>query len=253
MTTGGVHRNEMFEDDPLLTAFAQDLRAAADAVPVPEARADLAAVLEGLIAPTIPAWVPAPPRRRRSLTLRWTIAGAAFGLGVGSLGVAGALPAPVQRQLSHFGDVVGVDLPDPARGTPATTVVPTSIPPAARPPQATTNHGRGSDDDVSVDDGDKPATATTEDRDQGDDRSAPNGGDDVGGSDDHPTADAADNARARDKNGTEGNDQNTTAGDKPDGGDDGQVGVTVPESGQGGGDGSRRDGSTDQRGLGRDD
>jgi hypothetical protein len=104
----------MFEDDPQLAAFAQDLRAAADAIPAPAVRDDLAAVLAGTAPAPVPAWIPRRRRSRRSVTLRATIAGAAFGLGIGSLGVAGALPDPVQRQLSHAGDVVGVHLPTPA-------------------------------------------------------------------------------------------------------------------------------------------
>jgi hypothetical protein len=104
----------MFEDDPQLTAFAQDLRAAADALPAPAVHDELAAVLAGDALAPLPAWLPTRRRARRSVTLRVTIAGAAFGLGVGSLGVAGALPDPVQRQLSHAGDVVGVHLPVPA-------------------------------------------------------------------------------------------------------------------------------------------
>lgn len=122
MNQPGVHPAEMFEDDPQLAAFAQDLRAAADAVPALAVRDDLAAVLEGTHPPVTPAWLPARRRSRRSVTLRVTIAGAVFGLGVGSLGVAGALPDPVQRGLSHAGEVVGVHLPAPAEdhGPPAT-------------------------------------------------------------------------------------------------------------------------------------
>jgi hypothetical protein len=113
----------MFEDDPQLAAFAQDLRAAAAAVPAPAAGDDLAAVLAGTAPAPAPVWLPAHRRSRRSITIRATIAGAVFGLGVGSLGVAGALPAPLQRGLSHAGEVVGVHLPEPAadHGPPAST------------------------------------------------------------------------------------------------------------------------------------
>jgi len=104
----------MFEDDPQLAAFAQDLRVAAAALPAPAVRDDLAAVLAGVSPAPSPVWLPARRRSRRSITLRATIAGAAFGIGVGSLGVAGALPDPVQRQVSHAADVVGVHLPTPA-------------------------------------------------------------------------------------------------------------------------------------------
>ena len=123
MSGSGVHPGDMFEDDPQLAAFAHDLRAAADAVPAPAVRDDLAAVLAGTVPPVAPAWLPAHRRSRRSVALRATIAGAVFGLGVGSLGVAGALPDPLQRGLSHAGDVVGVHLPAPAadHGPPATT------------------------------------------------------------------------------------------------------------------------------------
>jgi hypothetical protein len=183
--------------------------------------------------------------------LRWTIAGAAFSLGVGSLGVAGALPAPVQRQLSHFGDVVGVNLPEPAQDTPATSVVPTSIPPVSRPTQATTNHGRASDD---ADNSGEPTTGTTVDRDQGDEHSAPQAGDDVGRSGDHPTPDADDNARAHNKTESGRDAHAPTVGAKSGGDDDGHVGVTVPSSGHdSSGDDSRSGGSNGHPLLNSDD
>lgn len=152
-----VHPGEMFEDDPHLAAFARDLRSAADATPPPAVGASLAAVFEGRAVAAAPAWLP-PTTRRRRAGMRWVIGGAAFGLGLGSLGVAGALPGPVQRQVARWGDVVGVDLPAPAEDTPVTSVVPTTAPPSTVPP-ARTSHptsttlpvhedGRGADDGV---------------------------------------------------------------------------------------------------------
>jgi hypothetical protein len=202
----------MFEDDPQLTAFARDLRSAADATPPPAVGASLAAVLEGRAAATAPDWLPRSAPRRRA-GMRWVIGGAVFGLGIGSLGVAGALPDPVQRQVAHLGDVVGVDLPEPAADTPATSVVPTSVPPSTVPPARTsTTHttgttlpvhedGRGADDGVV---GEHPGPGTSvENPGQGDEHRDDNSQGDHGSPD------------ATDDRGT-----TTPAGDGDGGGDD---------------------------------
>jgi hypothetical protein len=189
-STDGVHRGEMFEDDPQLAAFARDLRAAVDAEPIPAISPALAAVLEGLEPAPQPAWVPPASRQHRPLRIRLAIGAGVFSLGVGGLGVAGALPAPVQRQVANFGDSVGVDLPEPASDTPAANVVPTSLPARGDHRGAGTTRTSAEDhrggpqgDDVEPDD---ETTATT-DTDQGDEHSAPQAGDDVGRSGDHPT------------------------------------------------------------------
>lgn len=132
MSTPGVHQGDMYDDDPTIAAFARDLQDAAAASPAPAVGASLAAVLDGRASAARYPEVVSPGRvrpARRTMRLRWAAAGAAFGIGAGSLGVAGALPGPVQRQVSRMAEMVGVELPDggadaePTRTTPASTVV----------------------------------------------------------------------------------------------------------------------------------
>lgn len=125
MTPSGVHRDDMFNDDPTIAAFARDLQAAAASTPAPAVGVTLASVLSGQ-APTVAyPEVHAPHSRgrvvRRSARARWAVAGTVFGLGAGSLGIAGALPAPVQRQVARMAEIVGVDLPD-GQDSPTTTI-----------------------------------------------------------------------------------------------------------------------------------
>ena len=132
-----VHRDGM-ENDPTIAAFARDLQDAAAATPAPAVGASLAAVLDGRAPTAVYPELVLPGRvrpSRRSLRLRWAVASAAFGIGAGSLGVAGALPGPVQRQVSRMAEVVGVDLPD---GRPATTTTTIILPPPTTRPPATT-------------------------------------------------------------------------------------------------------------------
>lgn len=150
MTGDGVHSDEMFDDDPMLAAFAGDLRAAADAAPPLVPGTALAAVLDGREAPPVPASLPAQPRPRRSTRLRWVVGGTVFGMTLGGLGVAGALPGPVQRQVSRAGHVVGVELPagtddepDPTTTTSTSTTVSRGhLPPATTgEPEVDDDHG----------------------------------------------------------------------------------------------------------------
>lgn len=115
MRGGDVHRDDMFDEDPTIAAFARDLRAAAAATPAPAVGPALAAVLDGRAPATAYPDVIETPRARvvrRPGRLRWAVAGAAALVGAGSLGVAGALPGPVQRQVSRMAEVIGVDVPD---------------------------------------------------------------------------------------------------------------------------------------------
>lgn len=121
----------MFDEDPMLAAFARDLQDAAAAMPPPAIGAPLAAILEGRAPATAYPEVVAIPRDRlvrRPARLRWAVAAAAFTLGAGSLGVAGALPGPVQRQVSRMADVIGVDVPDGRDDAPVTPITPAPIP-----------------------------------------------------------------------------------------------------------------------------
>jgi hypothetical protein len=130
VSSGDVHHDDMFDDDPVLAAFARDLERAGESTPPPAVGPALAAVLEGRapIATYPEVTVPAerPARRPTRARLRWAVGSAAFGLGIGSLGVAGALPGPVQRQVSNLADHVGVHLPDGADDEPATPPAPTT-------------------------------------------------------------------------------------------------------------------------------
>ena len=128
MRGNDVHRDDMFDEDPMIAAFARDLQDAAATTPAPVVGASLAAVLEGRAPATAyPDAVETPRARvvRRPARLRWAVAAAAAIFGAGSLGVAGALPGPVQRQVSRMADVIGVDVPDGEDDTePTTTTTP---------------------------------------------------------------------------------------------------------------------------------
>jgi hypothetical protein len=183
----------MFEDDPGLVGFARDLRDAAASAPPPMVGPALAAVLDGRERPQAPASLPDPSPRRRRTALRWALGGVVFGLGLGSLGVAGALPDAVQRQVANLGDVVGVNLPDPADST--TTIAPalvpsSTVPPArASRPSDTVADARGGADSGTSDA--PPSPGQSDDRGLGDDHrsdtgaSNADGGNKGGQSDDH--------------------------------------------------------------------
>ena len=207
-----VHHEDMFDGDPMLAAFARDLQDAAAATPAPAIGEPLAAILEGRAPATVyPNVVEVPRARaaRRPARLRWAVGAAAFTLGAGSLGVAGALPGPVQRQVSRMAEVIGVHLPSgegdarrrptpttpaPTATTPSTVVVPPrpSVVPANDRPVPSTGpedpsnrgnrEGRGRGDDERSS-GQRPAPAADIDdatEDIGDQRSATSdAGDDV--------------------------------------------------------------------------
>ena len=173
MTDSSVHPDEMFDDDPTLAAFARDLRAAADASPPPVVGASLAAVLEGREVPPVTTASPVLPRPRRSARVRWVVGSAVFGMTIGGLGVAGALPGPVQRQVSRVGNVVGVELPegghdepDPTTTPSSTTVVPGTDP--ARPAPLDTTEGDDDLGDLGDDELEAPGEGNEHRSDQGD-------------------------------------------------------------------------------------
>ena len=241
-----VHRDGM-KDDPTIAAFARDLQDAAAATPAPAVGASLAAVLDGSVPTDVYPEVVLPGqlrRGRRSLRLRWAAASAAFGIGAGSLGVAGALPGPVQRQVSRMAEVVGVDLPDgrpttttitppaPPVSVPASTSVPQRPPatPAEDRPAPTTvpeddpsnrgNHeGRGRGDELGSDPTPSPAPDADVDDPRGDledeldeDRSGPSDAEDELGED---SGEDEDDEKSDDRSGHGGDEDDEDEGREP--------------------------------------
>jgi hypothetical protein len=163
-----VYPDDMFDDDPVIEAFARDLRTAADASAPPTVGATLAAVLAGEApATSYDDGVVVAFRPRRALTgVRVALAGAAAAALLAVLGTAGALPEPAQEQVADLASRIGISLPDggdddePAtttttsttttsttsttRPVPSSVVVPTT--PAAPPATPTTIEDEGADD-----------------------------------------------------------------------------------------------------------
>ena len=145
MTDGDVHPGAMPDD---LDVLLDELRAAAAASPPPEPGAALTTLFRDGTAPVL---APAARRRRRR-AIGVGIAAAAAALGFGGLGVAGALPSPVQARVADIADQVGVNLPD---GRPSATTSTTGpSPDAPRPTGSTTPSG--STPAGPVDRGDEP-------------------------------------------------------------------------------------------------
>ena len=157
-----------------LGTFFDDVRTAAAATPAPAAGASLTALFEHGTMPA--ALAPLPRTRRRQWSLRIAVASAVGGLTLGGLGVAGALPAPVQHRVADVVDVVGVHLPDGRPATTTTTVVPTTTT-LTRPTTTVRRTSGGADD--------RSGTSTTvEDRGhEGDDRRGRDGGSSGSGGD----------------------------------------------------------------------
>lgn len=157
MSARDVHQ-DVFDADDGLAAFATDVRAAADATPLPAVGDRLAQLFADGI-PSAAAAAATATGRRRSLRRRVALVlGAGVALTGSGLGVAGALPAPVQRAVADIADVVGIELPSPDTGdapppapaTPPSTVPvvpPTTGPPSTLPPpaQAPDRPGRPAD------------------------------------------------------------------------------------------------------------
>ncbi|MCU1377672.1 MAG: hypothetical protein JWN29_655 [Acidimicrobiales bacterium] len=154
MSTGDVDRGEMPDE---LDTFLDDLRSSAADTPALLPGDALATLFREGIAP-----VAAPLRRRWAVCA--VVAGAVGGLAFGGLGVAGALPRPVQQRVADVVDNVGVHLPDARPATTTTVTVPpatttTSTTPARTPqgavgtPTTVDDHGSGTDDRGSDDHG----------------------------------------------------------------------------------------------------
>jgi hypothetical protein len=146
MSNDDVDRGEMPDE---LDAFFDDLRSAAANTPAPLPGDALATLFRDGTAPVV-----APLRRRWAA--RAVVAGAVGSLAFGGLGVAGALPRPVQQRVADVVDRVGVHLPDarpettttvtvPATTTPSTTPAPRPQRPVATP-TTVDDHGSGTDD-----------------------------------------------------------------------------------------------------------
>lgn len=161
-----------------LDAFLHTLRAAADDTPAPLVGEALATLFrEG----AAPVEAPSRPGRRRSI--RVAVAGAVAGLVFGGLGVAGALPGPVQDRVADVVDHVGVDLPggtatpttttststtsttSPSTSTTSSTVAPLVVPPGHdgtdAPGRSGEDHGRSTDDHGRADEAPGRTTSTT--------------------------------------------------------------------------------------------
>jgi hypothetical protein len=249
MSEHGVHRSEMFSDDPQLAAFARDLQEAASSQPPLEVSATLAAVLDGRAVAPVPSALPHLRRQRRPLGLRLVIGSAVFGLGVGGLGVAGALPGPVQRQVARVGGVVGVELPGHVTTTTSTTTSTTVEPSTTTTighPITTIVIGGGIHVPTTVDDGDDHGTderGPGDEGERGDD--ATRGGDDgaVRGDDDGRSGEGesgkhddvqteeSQDRRGRDES-SDGSDDDTASGH----GSDARINSSVPSLGGHGSD-----------------
>jgi hypothetical protein len=199
-----VHPSEMPHDP--LDSFLDDLRSAAADTPSPAVGGELATLFrdgaEPVVSPT------AAPRRRR-WSVRAAVAGAVAGVTFGGLGIAGALPGPVQRGVADVARQVGVSLPD--NDEPTTTTVTVPAPTTRVVPTPTTAPERSGDDAPGrsadrrqgpKDDDDEPrhsdggdeAPATTPSDDHGDEDSSnrdSDDGEDSGSSDDDETDDSS--------------------------------------------------------------
>lgn len=136
-----------------LAAFLDELRAAGSAVDGPAPSHALQVLFRDGTMPAAPAPFRRPGRRA---VVRVAVAGAVGAVAFGGLGVAGALPAPVQAKVANIADFVGVNLPD---GNPGHGGEPPSAPPAGDTPSK--RHDPGN-----VDEQHKSDNAPT----QGDDR-----------------------------------------------------------------------------------
>ena len=154
MSGPDVHPDDMPHDP--LDVFLDDVRSAVADTPAPGIGAELATLFRDGAAPVVTT----APHRGRRWSVRGVVAGAVAGMTFGGLGIAGALPGPVQHGVASVVHHVGVQLPDPETTT--TTVAPTttSVPGSS----STTAVPRRSSDD----------TPTTVER--GDDHTNGNGG-----------------------------------------------------------------------------
>ena len=126
MTGRDVHSHDMPHDP--LDSFLDDLRSAAADTPAPAVGDALATLFREGAAPVVST----APRRGPRWSLRGAVAGAVAGVALSGLGIAGALPGPVQHGVATVVNHVGVQLPDPETTT-TTAPPPTSTVPAIRP------------------------------------------------------------------------------------------------------------------------
>jgi hypothetical protein len=153
MAEPDVHLSEMPHDP--LDAFLDDLRSAAADTPSPAVGDELTVLFRDGAEPVVS---PTPASRPRRWSVRAAVAGAVAGLTFGGLGIAGALPGPVQRGVADVARQVGVELPDDDEPTPTTVTVPDR--PTRVAPTPTTAPTRPDDD----------GAEGADDRRQGDDR-----------------------------------------------------------------------------------
>ena len=154
MAAGDVHSHDM----DALDAFLDELRAAGSAVDTPAPSDALQVLFRDGTVPVAPA--PLSRLRRRPL-VRVALAGAVGAFAFGGLGVAGALPAPVQAKVADVGNFVGVNLPD---GNPGHGGEPPSAPPAGDKPSE--HHDPGNVDEQHENDN-APSTQGDDQHDNG--------------------------------------------------------------------------------------
>jgi hypothetical protein len=221
--------------DDALDTFFDDVRAAAADTPAPVPGAALATLFEDGTMPAAPAARRFAPRRLP--TLRIAVAGVVGGLVFGGLGVAGALPGPVQTRVADVVDVVGVHLPDGHESTTTTTVAPTpSTVAGTKPGTRASDNGADHGPSTTVDDhrgqstDDRGSTDDSHRRSSGsDDPRQGSGSDDRRGSDPSTTTTTVDDSRGRDS-GHSGSGSGSGSGSEPRASTDGgPSGVTIPD------------------------
>jgi hypothetical protein len=196
-----VHPDDMPDDR--LDAFFDELRTAAAEAPLPVVGDALATLFRDGQAPVVSA---APVVRRRRWSARAAIAGAIAGVTFGGLGVAGALPGPVQRGVADVVRQVGVHLPDPAPATTSTTSTTVAPTPAST---TSTTVERGTSDEHRQDELDVEDRGRSDEHRQDGDSSGRGGSDENrqdgdssgrGGSDDRSKDDEEDDNRGSGRN-----------------------------------------------------
>jgi hypothetical protein len=139
-----------------LEELLDELRNAGATVTPPAPGEGLAALFRDGVTPS-PSPVPVRTPTLRRPVLRVAVAAAVAGFGLGGLGVAGALPDPVQRHLAGVVEHVGVHLP-----TPTPSPLPAPIPTTTVAPAASGGRNPTTVPDVHPNDGDKTVDGTDE-------------------------------------------------------------------------------------------
>jgi hypothetical protein len=175
-----------------LDAFLDDLRTAATAVPDPAVGDALATLFRD---GTVPVAPPALRVRRGRTGARAVVAGAVAGLAFGGLGVAGALPRPVQQRVADVVDHVGVHLPDARPATTTTTSTTSTTTSTTVPALPVTTTTRPGTPPTTADDHGGSSGRDGGDDTSGDDRS---GADDSHGSEDSHGGSAEEHGKSDD-------------------------------------------------------